>query len=78
MLRRGYTFADGVDPDSGELNAGLLFLCFQRDPRQAFIPIQTRLAEADALSEYVVHTGSGIFACPPGVTAGGTWGHHLV
>ena len=67
ILRRGYSFADGVDPESGELDAGLFFICFQKDPRRQFIPIQSRLAGNDALADYVVHTGGGIYACPPGV-----------
>ncbi len=32
LLRRGYSFADGVDPTTGELDAGLFFICFQKDP----------------------------------------------
>ena len=78
LLRRGYSFADGVDPASGELDAGLFFICFQKDPRQQFIPIQQRLSDQDALSEYVVHTGSGIFACPPGTQDAQGLGHGLV
>jgi deferrochelatase/peroxidase EfeB len=78
ILRRGYSFADGVDPASGELDAGLFFICFQKDPRQQFIPIQQRLSDQDALSEYVVHTGSGIFACPPGAQDAQGLGHGLV
>jgi deferrochelatase/peroxidase EfeB len=78
ILRRGYSFVDGVDPQSGELDAGLFFICFQKDPRQQFIPIQTRLSHNDALSEYLTHTGSGIFACPPGTAQGGTWGEGLL
>ena len=78
ILRRGYSFADGVDPTTGELDAGLYFLCFQKDPRLQFIPIQTRLAGNDALTPYLLHTGSGIFACPPGLAEGQTFGHGLV
>ena len=33
LLRRGYSFTDGIDPGTGELDAGLFFICFQRDPR---------------------------------------------
>ena len=77
LLRRGYSFADGVDPESGELDAGLYFICFQKDPRTQFIPIQRRLAETDALSQYLLPTGSGIFACPPGPAPGRTWGQAL-
>ncbi len=73
ILRRGYSFADGVDPASGELDAGLFFVCFQKDPRRQFVPIQEHLADQDALAAYLVHTGSGIFACPPGTGPGRTW-----
>ncbi len=78
ILRRGYSFFDGVDPASGELDAGLFFICFQRDPRRQFIPIQQRLAGQDALGRYVVHTGSAIFACPPGPTPLAPWGSGLL
>jgi deferrochelatase/peroxidase EfeB len=74
ILRRGYSFIDGVDPDSGELDAGLFFICFQRDPRSQFIPIQQRQSEEDALAPYLLHTGSAVFACPPGIAAGQSWG----
>ena len=40
--------------------------------------IQTRLGKSDLLNEYIKHTGSGIFACPPGVAAGGWWGETLL
>jgi deferrochelatase/peroxidase EfeB len=77
ILRRGYSFADGIDQLSGELDAGLFFICFQKDPRLQFIPIQTRLSQIDALAEYLVHTGSGIFACPPGIDGDHTFGDWL-
>jgi len=67
MLRRGYNFVDGND-DLGRLNAGLFFICFQRDPREQFVPVQLSLARNDAMNEYVRHVGSGIFAVPPGAT----------
>ena len=35
ILRRGYSFTDGVDESLGELEAGLFFIAFQRDPREA-------------------------------------------
>ena len=78
ILRRGYSFVDGVDPATGELDAGLFFICFQRRPAEQFVPIQRRLATQDALSPYLVHTGSGIFACPPGTSPGRPWGHGLL
>ena len=77
LLRRGYSFTDGVDPDTGELAAGLFFIAYQKDPRTHFIPIQRRLSRSDALNEYIEHTGSGIFAIPPGFTKGGWLGESL-
>ncbi|HUJ77348.1 MAG TPA: Dyp-type peroxidase, partial [bacterium] len=78
ILRRPFSFANGVDPRTGELDAGLLFICFQRDPRVQFIPIQERLAENDALNEYIAHVGSAIFACFPGTWKGGYIGETLL
>jgi deferrochelatase/peroxidase EfeB len=66
MLRRGYSFTDGVDPASGELDAGLFFLAFLRDP-QVFVDLQNKLGSHDALNEYIEHVGSALFACPGGV-----------
>lgn len=69
ILRRSYSFADGVDA-SGGLDAGLFFISYQRDPRRQFVPIQQRLAEHDALNHYITHTGSAVFACPGGMAPG--------
>ena len=76
MLRRGYNFVDGND-DLGRLDAGLFFICFQRDPERAFIPVQTRLAGSDLLNEYIRHVGSAIFAVPGGVPEGDYVGSRL-
>jgi deferrochelatase/peroxidase EfeB len=77
ILRRGYSFVDGIDPSNGELDAGLFFICFQRDPSEQFVRIQRRLAIQDSLTTYLVHTGSGLFACPAGPGPGRPWGHGL-
>jgi len=77
ILRRGYSFTDGI-LDSGELDAGLFFLAFQKDPRAQFVPLQQKLGAHDALNEYIEHVGSGLFACPPGVKDGSDyWGSAL-
>ncbi len=68
ILRRGYSFLDGLDTN-GESDAGLFFICYQRDPRTQFVPIQSRLAQQDALNLYLIHTGSAVFACPPGAAS---------
>jgi deferrochelatase/peroxidase EfeB len=67
LLRRGYSFTGGMDR-FGQLDAGLLFICFQRDPRRQFVAIQRRLGAQDALNEYLKHTGSALFAIPPGAS----------
>lgn len=69
MLRRGYNFVDGSD-GLGRTDAGLFFLAYVRDPRTHYIPIQTKLGQGDGLSEYVQHTGSALFAIPPGIAQG--------
>ncbi len=71
MLRRGYNFTDGVN-SLGRLDAGLFFIAFVRDPDKHYIPMQTRLSSQDGLMEYLQHTGSGLFAVPPGA-AKGSW-----
>jgi deferrochelatase/peroxidase EfeB len=77
ILRRGYNFADGVDR-VGRMDAGLFFLAYQRDPRRQFVPIQTQLSRVDRLNEYIKHAASALFACPPGVRPGGSWGDTLL
>ncbi len=68
MLRRGYNFTDGSN-ELGRLDAGLFFIAFVRDPDTQYVPMQTRLSGQDGLMEYLQHTGSGLFAVPPGVTS---------
>jgi deferrochelatase/peroxidase EfeB len=77
ILRRGYSFTDGVDESLGELEAGLFFISFQRNPEQ-FVAIQRRLGSMDALNEYVKHVGSALFAVPPGATPDGYVGEGLL
>ncbi len=77
ILRRGYSFTDGMDPDLGQLDAGLFFICFQRDPHKQFVPIQRRLGANDKLNEYIKHVGSALFAVPPGAQPGGFVGEGL-
>jgi deferrochelatase/peroxidase EfeB len=78
ILRRGYSFTDGVDESLGELEAGLFFICFQRDPERQFVAIQRRLGSGDALNEYLKHVGSAVFAVPPGARPGGYVGETLL
>jgi deferrochelatase/peroxidase EfeB len=82
ILRRGYSYSGGVRPgasDRGghELDSGLFFIAFVRDPARQFIPLQRRLATGDALSMFSVHTASAIFAIPPGAAQGHFVGEQL-
>lgn len=74
ILRRGYNYVGGIHPD-GRLDAGLMFLAFQRSPAQ-FVAIQQALA-TDKLNDYIRHVGSAVFAVPPGVSEGGFVGEAL-
>jgi deferrochelatase/peroxidase EfeB len=77
ILRRGYSFTDGVVEELGELDAGLFFICFQRNPETQFEAIQRQLGSSDALGEYIKHTSSAVFAIPPGAGPGGFVGEGL-
>lgn len=77
ILRRGYSYTDGVDYRTGQLDAGLFFICFQRDPHKQFAAIQRRLSK-DALQEYIQHTSSGLFAIPRGLSEGQSLGDGLL
>ena len=77
LLRRGYSFTDGMDTRTGQLDAGLFFIAFARDPHRQFVPLQRRLGASDALNEYIKHTGSALFAVPPGASRGGGVGERL-
>jgi deferrochelatase/peroxidase EfeB len=77
ILRRGFSYTEPSQAGSGQLDAGLFFISFQRDPQRQFVPIQRRLAANDALSRHILHTGSAVFACPPGVQPGGFIGEGL-
>lgn len=78
ILRRGYSYNDGVNLTAErwppwrqglEYDAGLFFVCYQRDPRTGFVKIFERMAKFDMLNQFVTHVGGGLFACPPGATA---------
>ncbi|HQT66285.1 MAG: deferrochelatase/peroxidase EfeB [Rhodospirillales bacterium 20-60-12] len=86
MLRRGYSYSYGAGfaaerwppwKQAVEFDAGLLFVAFQKDPRTGFVRVFTPMSRIDALNQFTTHTGSGLFACPGGVQAGGYIGQGL-
>lgn len=72
MLRRSYSYGGGLTAD-GQEDAGLIFVSYQSDPRQSFIPVQQRLAESDALTHFTVPTSSALFAVLPGLRSESDW-----
>jgi len=78
MLRRSYSYSSGMNLKTGQLDAGLLFISFQRDLLKQFVSVQERLAKNDLLNEYMSHTGSAVFACFPGTREGGYIGQSLL
>ncbi len=77
MLRRPYSFHDGFDRD-GVPDAGLLFVCWQADPLRGFVPVQRKLDRGDALSTFIRHEASGLFAVPGGAAKGEYVGQRLL
>ncbi len=64
ILRRGFNYSNGFSA-SGQLDQGLLFICFQRSLDQGFLAVQERL-NGEALEEYIRPVGGGFFYLPPG------------
>ncbi|MFE9448686.1 iron uptake transporter deferrochelatase/peroxidase subunit [Streptomyces sp. NPDC006739] len=77
LLRRPFSYHDGIDAD-GTPDAGLLFVCWQADPLRGFVPVQRKLDRGDALSQYIRHEASGLFAVPGGAAAGEYVGQRLL
>jgi deferrochelatase/peroxidase EfeB len=79
ILRRGYSYDNGLNftterwppwRQGYELDAGLMFVCYQRDPRSGFVKVFDRVAKFDMMNQFVTHVGGGVFACPAGVSEG--------
>ncbi|WP_447038618.1 iron uptake transporter deferrochelatase/peroxidase subunit [Streptomyces sp. DSM 118878] len=77
MLRRPFSYHDGFD-SHGEPDAGLLFVCWQADPMRGFVPVQRKLDRGDALSEFIRHEASGLYAVPGGAAEGEYVGQRLL
>jgi deferrochelatase/peroxidase EfeB len=64
ILRRGYNFSRGLSP-AGQLDMGLMFVCFQSNLSAGFLTIQRRLS-GEPLEEYIKPVGGGYFFVLPG------------
>lgn len=69
LVRRGFNYSNGVTK-SGQLDMGLLFVCFQADLAGGFVAAQNRL-NGEPLEEYVKPFGGGYFFVLPGVPGPG-------
>jgi len=86
ILRRPYSYNEGANvaaqrwpPSRNEMefDAGLFFVCYQRDPRTGFVKIFEQMSKSDMMHQFLTHTGSGLFACPGGVREGEFIGQRL-
>lgn len=77
FLRRSYNYDDPPVGDHTS-NAGLVFVSHQRDIDRQFLPVQRRLAESDALNQWVTTIGSAVFVILPGVSPGEHLGQRLM
>ncbi len=75
ILRRSYNYTDGVNA-VGQLDAGLLFIAYMRDPG-SFETLQAKLGASDGLNEYLSHIGSAIFFVPPAPREGSYIGEQM-
>jgi deferrochelatase/peroxidase EfeB len=79
ILRRAFSYDDGANfvaerwppwTQAMEFDAGLLFICYQRDPRTGFVKLFERMAKFDRMNQFVTNTASALFACPGGIAPG--------
>ena len=79
ILRRSYNYNDGTNftaerwppwRQAMEYDAGLLFICYQKDIRTGFAKIFDQMSKIDMMNQFVTHNGSAVFACPPGIALG--------
>ena len=71
ILRRPFNYSNGVTR-SGQLDMGLLFICYQANLEKGFITVQKRL-DGEPLEEYIKPVGGGFFFTLPGIESTQDW-----
>ncbi|PKU26357.1 iron uptake transporter deferrochelatase/peroxidase subunit [Telmatospirillum siberiense] len=71
LLRRAFNYSREITK-AGQLDMGLLFICFQADLEKGFITVQNRL-NGEPLEEYIKPIGGGYFFALPGVPDNGVF-----
>jgi deferrochelatase/peroxidase EfeB len=86
ILRRAYSYNDGANVTAErwppwrqgmEFDAGLIFICHQRDLAKGFIRIFEKMSRFDMLNQFVTNVGGGHFAVPRGALEGEYIGQRL-
>ena len=76
ILRRPFNYDDA--PTGSEIsNTGLIFVSYQRDVDEQFVPMQQRLSDGDLLNTWTTPIGSAVFVVLPGCREGGFVGQSL-
>ena len=65
ILRRPFNYSNGI-AKNGQLDQGLLFICYQASLQDGFIHVQRQL-DGEPLEEYIRPIGGGYFFTLPGV-----------
>jgi deferrochelatase/peroxidase EfeB len=75
VLRRSYSYNNGANITAErwppwrqgmEFDAGLIFICYQRDLAAGFINIFQKMSRFDMMNQFVTNVGGGHFAVPAG------------
>ncbi len=79
IFRKGSNYTQEVATTRGvAVESGLVFLSYQADLLDQFVPVQQSLDEADQLNEWTTAVGSAVFAVLPGFERGSWLGEQLL